>query len=238
MARGNSGVQWWRNGHPISTRRTGQEARGRRRALPPPAGPRRQALVAHVERRREDPLLRPTTRRLQENLPAPRRTGAGRRPSPISVPRRPRAVPVDRARRLGHRLRTRLRPLGSTGNPARPPGFPSACAKRARLGRRPPSARDEFQQPGAVAGQQKVAIVAAGEVAAAPAKDGGPAHGGSPTPAASLKLYWGGPDSRRLVCVAQRGLQRLMAYDPPPANARAPMSEAWAYPPGRQTARR
>jgi tricorn protease len=60
---------------------------------------------------------------------------------------------------------------------------------------------------------KKVAIVAHGEVFAAAAKDGGPAERVTEAGGIQSELYWS-PDSRRLAYVAQRGLDaHLMAYD-------------------------
>ncbi|HEX3366149.1 S41 family peptidase [Phenylobacterium sp.] len=71
----------------------------------------------------------------------------------------------------------------------------------------------EFQQMALSPDGKKVAIVSHGEVFAAPAKDGGPAQRITDAGGIQSDLYWA-PDSRRLVYVAQRGLSsHLMAYD-------------------------
>ena len=71
----------------------------------------------------------------------------------------------------------------------------------------------EFQQMALSPDGKKVAIVAHGEVFAAPAKDGGAAQRITDAGGIQNELYWA-PDSRRLVYVAQRGLSsHLMAYD-------------------------
>ena len=60
---------------------------------------------------------------------------------------------------------------------------------------------------------KKVAVVAHGEIFAAPAKDGGTAQRISRTPTAESAPIWS-PDSRRLLYVASRGLgSRIMEYD-------------------------
>jgi Tol biopolymer transport system component/C-terminal processing protease CtpA/Prc len=60
---------------------------------------------------------------------------------------------------------------------------------------------------------KKVAVLAHGQVFAAPAKDGGPAERVSEAAVASAPLAWA-PDSRRLAYVAEQGLaDRLMVYD-------------------------
>jgi Tol biopolymer transport system component/C-terminal processing protease CtpA/Prc len=60
---------------------------------------------------------------------------------------------------------------------------------------------------------KKVAIVAHGEVFAAGSKDGGPAERITEAGGIQSELYWS-PDSRRLAYVAQRGLDaHLMTYD-------------------------
>lgn len=60
---------------------------------------------------------------------------------------------------------------------------------------------------------KKVAVIAHGEVFAAPAKDGGPAQRITDTATAEGDLAWS-PDSRRLAYVADRGLSsQIMEYD-------------------------
>jgi len=70
-----------------------------------------------------------------------------------------------------------------------------------------------FQQMALSPDGKKVAIVAHGEVFAAPAKDGGPAQRITDAGGIQSGLAWS-PDSRRLAYVAQRGLEsRVMTYD-------------------------
>jgi C-terminal processing protease CtpA/Prc/Tol biopolymer transport system component len=57
---------------------------------------------------------------------------------------------------------------------------------------------------------QKVAVIAHGEIFAAPAKDGGPATRLTTSIGAERELAWS-PDSRRIVHVTERGLDRLLA---------------------------
>ena len=60
---------------------------------------------------------------------------------------------------------------------------------------------------------KKLAVIAHGEVFAAPAKDGGQAQRITETPAAERDLAWS-PDSRRLAYVAERGrASQVMEYD-------------------------
>ena len=60
---------------------------------------------------------------------------------------------------------------------------------------------------------KKVAVIAHGEVFAAPSKDGGPAQRITRTPAAESDLVWS-PDSRRLAYLSEDGFDvRLKAYD-------------------------
>ena len=60
---------------------------------------------------------------------------------------------------------------------------------------------------------KKVAVIAHGEVFAAPSKDGGPAQRISRTPGNESDLAWA-PDSRRLVFVSEDGLDtHLVSYD-------------------------
>jgi Tol biopolymer transport system component/C-terminal processing protease CtpA/Prc len=57
---------------------------------------------------------------------------------------------------------------------------------------------------------QKVAVIAHGEIFAVPARDGGPAQRLTTSTGAERELVWS-PDSRRLVHVTERGLDRLIA---------------------------
>jgi Tol biopolymer transport system component/C-terminal processing protease CtpA/Prc len=68
---------------------------------------------------------------------------------------------------------------------------------------------------------KKLAVIAHGEVFAAPAKDGGQAQRITETPAAESDLAWS-PDSRRLAFVAERGrTSQVMEYDFATQKARA-----------------
>ncbi|HEY0648604.1 S41 family peptidase [Phenylobacterium sp.] len=68
---------------------------------------------------------------------------------------------------------------------------------------------------------KKLAVVAHGEVFAAPTKDGGPAQRITDTPGAESDLAWS-PDSRRLAFVAERGrVSQVMEYDFATQKARA-----------------
>jgi Tol biopolymer transport system component len=83
---------------------------------------------------------------------------------------------------------------------------------------------------------KKLALIAHGEVFAAPAKDGGPAQRITETPGAESDLAWS-PDSRKLAFVSERGRQtQLMEYDFATQTARpladpAPLDSAPVYSP-------
>jgi Tol biopolymer transport system component/C-terminal processing protease CtpA/Prc len=216
MAKGMSGVQWWRNGHahideaelwlkPVA--QTADKAGGYRRLLGPDAkhlwpmwSPDGAALYYMSDRSGSENLWR---------LPV-----SGGQPVQVthftdgrvlwpSIAKDGSAIVFERDfgvwkldLKSGHAVQV----------PITLRGAPASAGERHLT-------ETSFQQMALSPDGKKVAVIAHGEVFAVPAKDGGPAERITDSGGIQTGLAWA-PDSRRLAYVAQRGLaSRLMAYD-------------------------
>ena len=212
MAKGNSGVQWWRNGHAHI-----DEAE---LWLKPVAanGPYRRLLGPDAKHLW--PMWTPDGQTLfymsdqsgSENLW--RMPSAGGAPVQVthftsgrvlfpSIARDGSAIVFERGFAI---WKLDLKSGQAAPVPITLRGAPASAGDR-RLN------ETNFQQMALSPDGKKVAVVAHGEVFAASAKDGGPGQRVTDSGGIQSDLYWS-PDSRRLAYVAQRGLDaHLTTYD-------------------------
>jgi Tol biopolymer transport system component len=236
MAKGLSSTQWWRNGHSHI-----DEAELWLKGLAPGA-PYRRLLGASAKRLW--PMWRPDGQALYFMSDAGGAENIWR--LGLEPGARPQAVTTFGAGRVlfpsigydGHAIvferEFEIWKLDlATGATARVPiqlrGAPAGADER-RL------TETNFRDLAVSPDGKKLALIAHGEVFAAPAKDGGPAQRITETAGAESDLAWS-PDSRRLAFVSERGRQsQLMEYDFASQKARplaepAPLDAAPVYSP-------
>ena len=212
MAKGNSGVQWWRNGHshideaelwlkPVAAgsayrRLLGPDAKH----LWPMWSPDGATIFYMSDQSGSENIWR---------LPA-----AGGAPTQVTHFTSGRvlfpAIAKDGSAIVFEREFAIWKLDLKTGQAAQTPitlrGAPASAGDR-RLN------ETNFSQMALSPDGKKVAVVAHGEVFAAGAKDGGPAERITEAGGIQSELYWS-PDSRRVAYVAERGLDgHLMTYD-------------------------
>ncbi len=212
MAKGNSGVQWWRNGHahideaelwlkPVAAgapyrRLLGPEAKH----LWPMWAPDGKALFYMSDQSGAENLWRLSS--------------AGGSPSQITHFTEGRvlfpSIALDGSSIVFERdfgvWKLDLKSGQATRVPITLRGAPASAGDR-RL------SETNFQQMALSPDGKKVAVVAHGEVFAASSKDGGPAQRVTDAGGIQSELAWS-PDSRRIAYIALRGLHgHVMAYD-------------------------
>jgi Tol biopolymer transport system component/C-terminal processing protease CtpA/Prc len=212
MAKGNSGVQWWRNGHSHI-----DEAE---LWLKPVAAGGAYRRLLGPDAKHLWPMWSPDGATIyymsdqsgSENLW--RLAAAGGAPAQITHFTNGRvlfpSIAKDGSAIVFEREFTIWKLDLKTGQAAQTPialrGAPASAGDR-RLN------ETTFTQMALSPDGRKVAIVAHGEVFAAGSKDGGPAERITEAGGIQSELYWS-PDSRRVAYVAQRGLDaHLMTYD-------------------------
>ncbi|MBW8811788.1 MAG: PD40 domain-containing protein [Caulobacterales bacterium] len=213
MAKGISSTQWWRNGHAHI-----DEAELWLKGLAAGA-PYRKLLAGPAKRLW--PMWRPDGKALYfmsddggaENI---WRLGLepGARPQPVtkftagrvlfpSIAYDGRAIVFEREFQV---WKLDLATGTAAPVPVQLRGAPSAAGERRVT-------ETTFRDMAVSPDGKKLALIAHGEVFAAPAKDGGPAQRITDTPGAESDLAWS-PDSRKLAFVSERGRQtQLMEYD-------------------------